>query len=223
MRSDTHFIIFSHGFGVQKDSRGLFSDIASALKDTARPVMFDYSEIDEVKNIFTATPFSRQAALFQEKLTEVRRHEGAVIDVICHSQGSIAVALAKPKHIRKILFLAPPIDLNIDRMRNTFGSRPGVKIHPEGISKLLRRDGSTTLVPPGYWSEWKDIHPIESYNRLAEETELIIVKANQDELLGGADYSALSQKIKVLFLDGDHNFKGEARQVLLDIVKAIFR
>lgn len=35
-----NFIIFSHGFGVKKDDRGLFSDIASALTG-AESVLFE--------------------------------------------------------------------------------------------------------------------------------------------------------------------------------------
>lgn len=39
-------VVYSHGFGVRKDDRGLFTDIAAALPE-AESVMFDYGSWDE--------------------------------------------------------------------------------------------------------------------------------------------------------------------------------
>jgi hypothetical protein len=50
MSKNNHIVIFSHGFGVGKDDRGLFTDIADSLKNV-ESVMFDYNDIDEAKNI----------------------------------------------------------------------------------------------------------------------------------------------------------------------------
>lgn len=41
-----HFVVFSHGFGVCKDDRGLFPDIISGLAGV-EPVLFDYNVIDD--------------------------------------------------------------------------------------------------------------------------------------------------------------------------------
>ena len=54
-----HFIIFSHGFGVQKDSRGLFPEITQTLKDIT-PIFFDYNLIDQSKNEMRIQEFSKQ-------------------------------------------------------------------------------------------------------------------------------------------------------------------
>ena len=44
MSNKNHFIIFSHGFGVQKDEHGLLTDIAQSIPEV-ESVLFDYYDI----------------------------------------------------------------------------------------------------------------------------------------------------------------------------------
>ncbi|MEK7118154.1 MAG: hypothetical protein AAB869_00940, partial [Patescibacteria group bacterium] len=159
MKSLKHFAIFSHGFGVRKDARGIFTDIASVLPGI-EPVMFDYNEINETENIITITPLRRQAEMLKEILRGVKESApDAIVDIISHSQGAIAVALATPTEIRKTIFLAPPVGVSSGRMLAAFRSRPGAEINMEGMSKIPRRDGSITLVPADYWTDRKNLKP----------------------------------------------------------------
>lgn len=41
--SPNHIIIFSHGFGVYADDRGLFPNIIKSL-EAIHPIMFDYNQ-----------------------------------------------------------------------------------------------------------------------------------------------------------------------------------
>jgi len=52
-------VVFSHGFGVQKDDRGLLSSIAEALPEV-ESVLFNYFKVDEIKKTLTTCPFSTQ-------------------------------------------------------------------------------------------------------------------------------------------------------------------
>ena len=45
-----HIVIFSHGFGVRKEDRGLFTAIYRAIPDI-KGVMFDYNPINEKSNL----------------------------------------------------------------------------------------------------------------------------------------------------------------------------
>lgn len=213
-----HIIIFSHGFGVKKDARGLFSDIAGIFIDSEN-VMFDYNVIDEEKNLITVKPFSEQAAILKNKINGiVEKNPGAVIDIICHSQGAIIAGLAKPEVVRKIILIAPPSSSDVDRMINTFKSRPGTVINFKGISRLARNDGSMTIILPEYWTERKEIKPLELYKNLSGMGELIIINANQDEVLDKTALSGL-EKVKIINIDGNHNFSGEDRKKLLEIIE----
>lgn len=217
MSQDNHIIICSHGFGVKKDDRGLFPDVADFLKNT-ETIMFDYNDIDEEKNQITVKAFSEQAEILRRTLADIgASRSNAVVDIICHSQGAVIAALAKPVNIRKIIFIAPPFSSDIERMMNIFKSRPGTEINLDGISKLSRQDGSTTLIPPEYWIERENTNIIELYKQLAKTTELIIINANQDDILGENTYSDVDNA-ETINLDGDHGFHGKDRKRLLEII-----
>lgn len=219
--SSDHVVIFSHGFGVRKDDRGLLSDIAENLPE-ASSILFDYFDVDEAAKTITVRPVSAQARMLNEVIDQARAaNPGAIVDLICHSQGTVVAALAKPKEIRKTILLTPVFDMGLERTLKRYGHLPDSKIDLEGISKLPSVDGLVRIVPAEYWRDRKSLRPFELYNALAKQTELIAIIAGQDQLLGKVDLRELSPKVKVMTLDGNHNFEGEARRPLIETLKTI--
>ncbi len=217
-----HVVVFSHGFAVKKDDQGLFTDIAEALSGV-ETILFDYNEIDEKNNTLTVRPFSEQIKMLEKVLEDIRKsNPGAVIDLICHSQGTIVGAGVTFSGIRKTILVSPVFDLNFERTLKRLQAIPGGVINLQGISKYPRKDGSTTIVPARYWTERKVMtKPVDIYNVFAEKTELIVIKPNQDNILGEVDMNGLNPKIKVIALDGNHSFEGEARKELADVISKI--
>lgn len=167
---------------------------------------------------------SQQVSILADVLDKVKRQNPtAVVDVVCHSQGALIVALACPTGIRRTILLAPPMDKDIDRMIEIFRKRPGTEIDTESVSRITRADGSVTLVPPEYWSERKSIDPVPLYNALAAVTGLTMVVAKQDEVLGSFDHHGLSENVHIIELDGDHSFQGETRKRLLEVVQKLLQ
>ena len=217
--SKKHIIIFSHGFGTRKDDRGLLTDIAERFFNT-ESILFDYNGVDETEKVLTVRLLSEQAKMLTEIIEKARiGNPGAVIDIIGHSQGCLVIALAKPQDVRKTIFVAPSLDNDIEHTLDMFRSRPGTEINLSGISKLARRDGTITLVPAEFWVERKKVEPIPLYNKLSSQTDLIIINAKQDEILGHTEIQGLNKKIKIVELDGSHQFSGEARKVLINKIK----
>jgi hypothetical protein len=215
-----HIIIFSHGFGVRKDDRGLFTDIASSLKDV-ESIMFDYNDIDENRKELTVKKFSEQVPILKDIINKTKfSNPESIIDIICHSQGSLITALTKPTGIRKIILIAPPFDTDIDRMLNVFRPREGTEINKNGISKLARRDGSKTIITQEYWNERNNVNPIDVYLELAKQTELTIINAIQDEILSEKSPTNL-ENIKIINLNGSHDFNGEYRKNLINTIENI--
>jgi len=212
-----HIIIFSHGFGVRKDDRGLLTDIASALPE-CEAILFDYFDVDEVGKTLTIRPLSVQAKMLSETVAQVRAsNPEAVIDLIGHSQGTVVAALAQPEGIRKTILLAPVFDMSIERAAQRYGAL----LNLEGTTTLYPLDGFTRLVPPEYWAERRNLDTFKAYNFFAEKTELIIIEANQDEVVPKVSLDNLSPKIKQSPLDGDHNFTGTAREPLKRALQSI--
>lgn len=221
MNKEKHIIIFSHGFGVRKDDRGLLTDIAKAFPESAT-YLFDYFDVDEESKTLTICPFGKQV----EKLVEVFKNAkaenpNAIIDIIAHSQGTLIPPLARLEGVRKTILLTPVFDTGIERTIERYISRPGSEINLEGVSKLYPLDGYTRLVPKEYWVERKEVKPFDLYNNYISNTELIVINANQDAVLGIVDTSSLNEKIKVISLDGDHGFSGDARGALIEKIKEI--
>ncbi len=213
-------IVYSHGFGVEKDDRGLFTDITSILP-TAKHVMFDYNQVDKTSQTLTTASLTDQRDHLLAVLKGVRaEYPDAVIDMVCHSQGCVVAAMAMPTGVRKVIFLAPPSRFaGIDEKLKQMSERPGTKIEKDKTVSYPRRDGSTTIVTPDYWRSREGVVPIELFNRLATSTKLVVVNANQDEVLGSTDFSELSPEVSVIYLDAGHDFTGEARKAVIENVR----
>lgn len=211
-----HVVVYSHGFGVRKDDRGLFTDIANALPD-AEHVMFDYNLVDEQTNTLTVSPLQGQVQKLKEQLGKF--DSDVTVDLVAHSQGCVVAALAKPQYVRQILCLAPPDNVDVDRLLNFFGSREGSVIDLKGRSQIPRRDGSTTIIPAAYWQSLKGLDVIRLYNRLPDLAKVKFLIANDDEVLGMTNFDKTDERIELVQLDGNHDFTDDARQHLLDYVK----
>lgn len=217
-----HIVIFSHGFGVRKDSCGMSTDIAEALSPGTEKILFDYGQWDEATQTLTVLPINEQVKKMERVISETRnQNPDAIIDLICHSQGCVVAGLAKPKDIRKIVLIGPPTELNPKRFSKNF-KRPGTKIDFTGTSILARRDGSTTIAPKEYWESIRNLDPIPLYNKLAETAKVIAIHANQDEVIGSLDFSHLSPEIRQIHIDANHNFTNRARAELIEVIQPEF-
>ena len=220
VQSTPHVIIYSHGFGVRKNGRGLFTEIAAALPG-AQNVMFDYSPINEEANTLTMKPLQDQALKLRKVINAVRaEHPDAVIDLVCHSQGCVVAGLVKPRGIRKVIMLAPPEDFSEAAVVAWLNKKNGVNIDVSVRTRLTSASGSTTVIHPEYWQSLAGINTVKLYNRLARFTKLRIIHARQDEVHGTAASAALDPLISLVTLDGNHNFSDpEDRKRLLYILQ----
>jgi len=218
-----HIVIFSHGHGVKKDDRGMLSDIAEKIPEVYS-MLFDYYDVDEENKTIHTKAFSSQVESLSKKIKEARAlDKEAVIDIICHSQGSIAASMISDySDIRKIILTAPVFSLEIERTLDRYKGRADFKFNPDGVTKLPPLDGYVRYSPALYWKERATIVDVPSlYNKLAEKVELIVITAKQDELLSPPDLSKFNEKIKFLEADGDHNFNNEHRAPLVKILREL--
>jgi len=225
MEASTHIVIFSHGFGVYADDRGLFPDIISHLS-SIKPIMVDYNRSEKASHTLFASTLEEQVYKLRNIYEEVRiKNSTSTIDLVCHSQGCVVAAMARLEGVRKTIFLAPPDDKfgrNIDEKIQDMlvrKMRPGTKILSDGSISYPRRDGSTTVIPMSYYDSRRGILPVSFYNALAGRTELLIVKATKDEVIGDADFTGLEPSVEVVRVDASHDFEGESRVYVSEKIK----
>lgn len=209
----SHYIIYSHGFGVRKDDRGLMTDIASAIPN-AEHIMFDYNDFDENTNTMRVSPLTKQVERLREKIESLTLQEGDVVDLVAHSQGCLVSALAKPKDIRHMVFITPPDNVDTSRLIGFFGDREGSVIDIDGESRIPRRDGTTTIIHADYWKSLAPLDPIRLYNRLPDLSKVTFIIANEDEVLGVSNFDQVDERIDLEQLEGNHDFNGEYRDAL---------
>jgi hypothetical protein len=216
----SHIVIFSHGFGVRKEDRGLFTAISKALPGV-ESVLFNYNPINEKANTLTAKPLMEQVRKLRKVINVARvEHPGAIIDLVCHSQGCVVAGLLKPRGLRKIIMLTPPDDVSEETVARQLGARREEAIDVTVRTRLLRADGSTTVIHPEYWQSLAGVEPVRLYNRLAKFTALRIINAKQDEVLGDVSFDGIDSGISLVALEGNHNFEGEeSRKRLLYILQ----
>lgn len=211
-------VIFVHGFGVMKDARGMFTEISDALSSRSiNCILFDLNTLDADGNIALNT-LNEQVQIL--KKIHAENSEGSV-DLICHSLGCVVATLADLPHIRKTIFLAPPIENDYSKSVEYFSRNPLTTIDMNGTSRLARRDGTFTLVPPEYWLERKSLNFKELYGKYIAHNDVYVVKASLDELISNEETETIFKGANLLELESDHDFKDVARPLLVSLCEKL--
>lgn len=205
-------IVFSHGFGVRADARGMFSEIANALPEHTC-ILFDYNTILPNEDIEVA-PLTTQAKKLQQKLDEQTNDD---VVIIAHSQGCITTGLANLKNVSKVILLAPPVHLSMQHVIDKLMKKPGAVVNLNGMSQLPRRDGTLTHISRAYIESVADINPLDLYANIAQKTDTVIVRCTNDEVLGLTDVNTVPNA-KHIDLASTHDFAGTVRLQLLQLL-----
>lgn len=210
-------ILCAHGFGVRKDDRGLFTDLAAFMPDW-RIHMLDMNDVDDQTGNLRTPPLEEQA----HRLSVHAQKLDQKYIVVAHSMGCLVTCLAALPGMTRAIFLAPPSKVDMEKTVKSFSERPGSVINLEGESILVRRDGTQTIVPHEFWESKAD-----SKNDPAvllcnfKHISVDLIQASEDEVLGQTDFLNLPPNFTVHTLPGDHNFSGSDRRPLLDYIQSL--
>lgn len=207
-------ILFVHGFGVKRDSRGLFTEIEKLFINKAISIRGDF--IDTEKSVTRALPISTQANRLTTimQYTNQKFHPKRIV-YIGHSQGALVIAKAFPTNSTVYLLAPPLMDAPSEHFALTEGwKRPGSHLDISNESRLMRSDKSITLVGADFWSDFETYHPGELYSRLNKQNTLHILFAEHDQVLGVQNAPASIDTRTIP--DTNHDFKGVGRPILMD-------
>lgn len=208
-------IIYSHGFGVKADARGMFTEIAAAFPE-CESVMFDYNEVLPNDDTIVA-PIHEQARKLE---SIIDRTDADEIVLLCHSQGCIIAGLVDLSKVAKVILLAPPVVASMQHVIQKLSKKPGSAYLENGVSKLARSDGSMTFLPKEYIQSLDGLNPIELYRKIVSQKSTVIIRATQDEVLGFTDLSGITAQ-KIFDIASDHDFTGENRQKMIAMLKGL--
>jgi len=215
-----HMVVFSHGFGVRRDARGMFTDIVDNLSDGFGFVLFEYNlpEGDKLR----LTSLSDQVARLKQVIAWTRQQPGAEsISIIAHSKGCTVTALAQPDNVGSVIMLTPPLHVGSGTMV-MFTTRPGA-VREGDTWSIPRSDGTTSLVDQAVFEEMSTVDGEKAVVDYAHLQSLHIVTAGDDRILPNQDYSRVAAcpgATLDTIPNASHDFAGDARRPLIALVNA---
>jgi hypothetical protein len=225
--ADPNVVLFlAHGFGVRRDARGLFPAIRAAVDPDVLVVCPDLA--DPSARGTRAVRLSHQAARIEAARRFVEAHyvgssfysyHPLQSVYITHSQGALALALARP-HGATVVLLAPPLGPVFHRFIRVPGwSRLGSSLTLSGTSQLVRSDGSVTEVPQGFWDDLLHADATQLYRRLVRENRVFVVQAGDDRVVGPEPPPARATSRTLA--GADHDFSGRSRAGLVALLEKL--
>jgi pimeloyl-ACP methyl ester carboxylesterase len=212
-------VVFSHGFGVRRDSRGMFADIAAAFPGDVGYVLFDYNE-DEGEAL-RITYSADEAERLSKIAAWVRAQPGVTnVAIVAHSRGCIIASLAAIRRVRAVILLAPP--LAGGHTRQYFTNKPGA-IRRGDDWYIPRSDGSITVIEDGVFDEFERINSEVAILSYAARQSVLVIVAGADGILEGQDYTRLIQTPTITLEtipNAGHDFIDQARPALIHRVNA---
>ena len=212
-------LIFVHGFGVKRDSRGMFTEIEASLANTMLSVRAEFSEV--FPDSCNALAFSIQ----RQRLGIITDYVQDKLNIdkfiyIGHSQGCLTIGLEQPRD-SQIILLAPPVESPFEAFIRTPGwCQRGSQLDIQGYSRLQRSD-LVINVNPIFWDEFKQIDAKSTYSILNQQNEVTMIFGGNDDVLGKQAYLP---EIKAYTIeDADHDFTGCSRNELLRIIAQLIR
>lgn len=213
-------VVFSHGFGVRRDSRGMFTDIVAGLPRGWGYVLFDYDTFDVVTNQQRVVGFAARVQLLEAVIAWTRQQAGVEqLHAIGHSIGTLTLADLVPDNMGAMILLAPPLSLGL-KFAERYIKRPGAE-HTGHTWSIPRTDGTTTLVDDDPLAEIVSVDAEGELAKLGVLQAYSIVIAGADEVLQDEDYTELivMPTTTMMSVDGaNHDFAGTARPKLVELV-----
>ena len=212
-------VLYIHGFGVNSNSKGLFTDLAQALaKINLGAALFNLSHYDEMGNATFLNLRAQQARIrkvYQEVLDKDR---GRTPVVVAHSMGCGVLSSLLPElTFKQVLLLAPAADYPGRRIKqHLIKSYQAKEVAPK-LYAFRRKNGTTSYFSQSYVDEFT-IKFSQLYDQhWSAVADLKVCTAGADQ--ANYDQTMLNILAKTnhqLLPKADHNFTGENR---LEIIK----
>ncbi|MBP9738805.1 alpha/beta fold hydrolase [Candidatus Saccharibacteria bacterium] len=215
----TNIVVFIHGFGVRYDSRGMFTDIKESLPEGWGSALFDLYTVSE--DDITITTVTEQVKRVASVVAAIQsEYPNTIIHIVAHSMGCIVASLANLKIEGHVVLLAPPDTFGGRALEMYFTHYPGAT---KGTSELLvpRKNGTTTHIPYTFFNEMAELEPIDTIATYSSTLLIDLIQTTKDEVIGTTNFKTLGSNVHISQIAADHNFTGENRNKLIDLLAKI--
>jgi len=217
-------VILAHGFGVDKENKGLFNDLTKSLVGAGFLVYrFDFSGSGESEGNYAKTSISKLSEDLKRIVQFVRSKSDTDLDnigIVGNSMGSGVVLSLKPR-VKSLVFIGGHYDIY-----SLISALFGDGFNSDGDSVRVNSRGNVIKMEKGFWSDLKENH----FNLLGNVSELncpvLFVHGDCDENIPFSQCEDLfdnanEQKKLVKISKANHNFT-EHRDELCEKVVSWF-
>ncbi|HRI05765.1 MAG TPA: alpha/beta hydrolase [Candidatus Dojkabacteria bacterium] len=214
-----------HGFGVKSDSRGMYNKLAEIFGDRFLTVRFHLGSIDSLKNSIVVPSYSKQVETFESVIDAVlEKYPGKKFSIVAHSQGCYIASLlltAKNYNVDKVFLISPSIRNDIsEKLKSRYKDKDGSLIDETKTSKLVRSDGSVTLVPSDFWKEADSIDTYELFSKVETNFDATFIWPKGDINVKPDEYRRLIslKPKKFVELEGNHELREDNWEGLINLL-----
>jgi pimeloyl-ACP methyl ester carboxylesterase len=221
-------VVLAHGWGADKnETANLFVDISQALQDKFLVVRFDFSGYGQSQGKQEEASIIKYVGDLGCVLEWARKEFKKSIYIYAHSMGTMVTSLLSPDNIEKVILGVAPSS-NSEHLIKCFKKRiesKGGSFNPEGISIYPRTSGQVHKIGSVFWQSLRQLKSLELVAELAKKTDLLMIRAKQDEIIGDQflnEYKEITG-VKYLEINGNHSFTEFAeRESLLREIRNFF-
>lgn len=199
-------IILVHGFGVSKEQKGMFDELAKQYAIAGfLTYRFDFSGVGESEGDFTETSLTKQSQDLESILEYVKNQ--MIVDIsriAIHAQsfGTCVVISLRPM-VKTIILMGA-----IAHPKNMLSQYFASEYNPDGVSKFTRSDGTFTIVKPHFWKNLDEFNLPELMKKI--DSPKLFIHAELDETIPRSEMETLynmSQGIKEKVIISGANHK----------------
>ncbi len=222
-RLESNLVVFSHGFGVRRDARGMFTDIVANLPAGIGYLLIDYNKSEN--DALRLSSMSDQVARLQTMIAWAKQQPGVrQLALVAHSKGCTVSAMAGAEQLASVIMLAPSLHAG-SGIRARFTTRPGAT--KQGATWAIpRTDGTVSLIDEAVLEELDNSDGEKAVLAYGQKQPLHIIAAGSDNVLIDQDYSRVAQCPGATFVTidaADHDFTGVTRQPMVEAVVGYLR
>ena len=206
-------IIFVHGFGTDKNEG------FSSFLDASKFFQKDYLIIRYDMSGYGGSGGEQKEFQFQKAAGDLdfiirfvkRKYPDKTLNIFAHSLGTFVTVILSPEHIRKTVFtgaINTDLKLITKKLEERILAKGGL-VKKDDISVYPRTSGTVQLIGKDFWRTLENIDFATLLKEFSEKTDLLVVKAKQDEIVGSDLSFDAYKKIPTLIyeeMNGDHNF-----------------
>lgn len=210
-------ILTSPGFGEKPDAVGLYPEIEKVFGNEYRFHMLDFYHRDGKDRI--VPPLDDQISYLHDEIDAIPAADE--ITILAKSGGSRPIASIDDRHIERVhkfvLFVPPWRDGDASLKRNL--AKWGGSEQDDGSWVARRRNGGDFIVSKEYVGGMGKLSLMDSYQKLARLSQLVIVRAMEDRVTPPIRVELIDGATHVDIAGADHHFTvGDSRK---DVITAL--